>query len=392
MPASKATTLTVQHGAQSLHVQVEGRDDAPVVVLMHSLGTNLEMWDPQMPSLRRRFRVVRYDSRGHGKSSIPATPANVEELGLDTLAILDKLGVKTARIVGLSMGGQTALWLAQNAPERVSHIVVANSAPKIGTAEIWNERIAQVTAGGMEAVIDATMKRWLKQETRDADGEALHRLRAMVLATNPKGYAAACAVVRDADLRPRLAEITCPSTIISGSHDGAASAEAGQAAADTIPGAKFVLLDASHAANWEQVQPFSRAMIAGLVRETKDADRYKLGMAMRRQVLGDERIDNIKLTPFNEDFQNFITRYVWGENWTRAGLQPGTRSVLVMGLMIAMGRWDEFRLHVKAAFNNGLDVDFIKETILVSAIYCGVPAANSAMHHAEEVLKEMGKI
>ena len=112
----------------------------------------------------------------------------------------------------------------------------------------------------------------------------------------------------------------------------------------------------------------------------------------RRQVLGDARIDNIKITPFNEDFQNFITRYVWGENWTRTGLVPGTRSVLVMGLMIAMGRWDEYRLHVKAAFNNGLDVDFIKEVILVSAIYCGVPAANSAMHHAEEVLKEMGKI
>ena len=123
-----------------------------------------------------------------------------------------------------------------------------------------------------------------------------------------------------------------------------------------------------------------------------DADRYALGMAMRRQVLGDKRIDNIKLTPFNEDFQNFITRYVWGENWTRTGLCPEMRSVLVMGLMIAMGRWDEFRLHVKAAFNNGLDVSYIKEVILVSAIYCGVPAANSAMHHAEDVLREMGKI
>jgi 3-oxoadipate enol-lactonase/4-carboxymuconolactone decarboxylase len=363
-----------------------------VVLLMHSLGTSLEMWDPQMPSLKRRFRVVRFDARGHGKSSVPATPASVEELGLDALAILDKLGVHSARIVGLSMGGQVGFWLAQNAPERVSHLVVANSAPKIGTAEIWNERIEQVTKGGMESVIEATMKRWLKQETRDADGEALHRLKAMVLATNPKGYAACCAVVRDADLRPRLAEIACPTTIISGSHDSASPAEAGQAAAETIPGAKFVLLDASHASNWEEPQAFARATIAGLVRSTSDSDRYKLGMAMRRQVLGDARIDNIKLTPFNEDFQNFITRYVWGENWTRTGLVPGMRSVLVMGLMIAMGRWDEYRLHVKAAFNNGLDVDFIKEVILVSAIYCGVPAANSAMHHAEEVLKEMGKI
>lgn len=392
MTAPKISTLTVTRGGQTLNVQVEGRENAPAVLLMHSLGTELAMWDPQMPALRRRFRVVRFDTRGHGKSSIPSTAASVEELGRDALAVLDHLKIAKARIVGLSMGGQTALWLAINAPERVSHIVVANSAPKIGTADIWNERIAQVNAGGMEAVIDATMKRWLKQETRDADGEALHRLRAMVLATNPKGYAAACAAVRDCDVRDQVAKITCPTTIISGQYDGAASAEAGKACADAIAGAHFVVLDASHAANWEEPQAFTRAMISGLVRNTNDDDRYKLGMAMRRQVLGDERIDKIQITPFNEDFQNFITRYVWGENWTRTGLLPGTRSVLVMGLMIAMGKWDEFRLHVKAAFNNGLDVDFIKEVILVSAIYCGVPAANSAMHHAEEVLKDMGKL
>ena len=266
MPASKIQNLTVERDGQKLNVQVEGRETAPPVLLMHSLGTCLEMWDPQMAALRRRFRVVRWDSRGHGKSSIPPKPANVEELGRDALAIMDKLGIAKARLVGLSMGGQVGLWLAQFAPERVSHLVVANSAPKIGTAEIWNERIKQVTEGGMNAVIDATMKRWLKTETIAADGEALRRLRAMVLATDPKGYAACCAVVRDADLRPKLADIRCPTTIISGQHDGASPADAGKAAADAIPGAKFVLLDASHASNWEQPQAFSRATIGGLVR------------------------------------------------------------------------------------------------------------------------------
>lgn len=384
----------VSNGAQQLHIRVDGPEAAPPLVLSNSLGTTLEMWEPQMDLLSRRFRVVRYDTRGHGRSSLPKGPVTVDELGRDVLAILDALGIRRAAFCGLSMGGQIGLWLAQNHPERIGRLVVANSAPLIPTVQMWNDRIALVEREGLGAIADAVLARWLTPAGAEADPAAQARLRELLLANDPAGYAACCAAVRDADLREGLDRIACPTLIIAGRHDQATPAAEGRAMAAAIPDSRLIELEAAHLSNWECQAAFGRALVGFLVEggTAHEGERYDLGMTMRRQVLGDEWVDraNARRTPFSAPFQNLITRYAWGEVWSRPGLDRATRSCMVLSMMIALGRWEEFRLHVRAAFNNGLGVDEIQEVILQSAIYCGVPAANTAIHHAEAVFAEMG--
>lgn len=388
--------MFVNRGDQRLRVRLDGPEAAPVLMLSNSLGTTLDMWEPQMPTLAERFRVVRYDARGHGGSSVPAKPATVEELGLDALAILDAIGAKRAAFCGLSMGGQTGLWLAQNHPGRIERLAVANSAPIIPPVQLWNDRIALVTREGLGAIVDPLLARWLTPACIAAGGEIPARLKAIFLANDAKGYAACCAAVRDANLREGLSRIDCPTLIIAGSQDKATPPEASRAMAEAISGARLVELDAAHLSNWERAAEFTRALTEFLIEggTARESDRYALGMAVRRQVLGDAWVDraNARRTEFNRSFQELITRYAWGEIWTRPGLPRATRSCMVLSTMIALGRWEEFRMHVRAAFNNGLGIEEIKEVILQSAIYCGVPAANTAFHHAEAVLAEMNLV
>jgi 3-oxoadipate enol-lactonase/4-carboxymuconolactone decarboxylase len=385
---------TVTRGDQRLRIRIDGRETAPVLLLSNSLGTSLEMWDPQVDALSQRFRVVRYDVRGHGGSPPPAGPATIEDLGLDALAVLDAVGAPRAAFMGLSMGGLTGLWLAQNHPDRIERLVIANSAAVIPPPELWNDRIALVQREGLGAVVDALLSRWLTADCLAAGGEAPTRLREIFLGNDAGGYAACCAAVRDADLRAGLGRIRCPTLIVAGLHDKATPPEASRAMAAGIPGARLVELDAAHLSNWERPQEFTRAVLGFLVAAGThhETERFDLGMSMRRNVLGDAWVDraNARKTAFSAPFQEMITRYAWGEIWTRPGLERATRSCMVLSMMIALGKWDEFRLHVRAAFNNGLGPAEIQEVILQAAIYCGVPAANTAIHHAEAVFAEMG--
>lgn len=385
--------MMVDRGPQRIRVKVDGPERAPALMLSNSLGASLEMWEPQVPALAERLRVVRYDARGHGGSSIPEKPASIGELGLDALAVMDALGLETVAFCGLSMGGMTGLWLARNHPARIRRLVVANSAPAIPPARTWDERIALVAREGMAAVADAVLARWLTPDFLAARPPAAATLRAMLVANDPAGYASGCAAVRDFDLRAGLGDIRCPTLVIGGSADRATPPEASVEMADAIPGASLVLLEAAHLSNWERPEDFTGALLDFLVRggTLAEAERHGLGMAMRRRVLGDAWVDRAaaRSSAFTGEFQNLITRYAWGEIWTRPGLPRATRSCMVLSTMIALGHWQEFRLHVRAAFNNGLGRDEIKEVILQSAIYCGVPAANTAFHHAEEVLAEI---
>jgi 3-oxoadipate enol-lactonase / 4-carboxymuconolactone decarboxylase len=387
--------MMVERGDQRLAVRVDGREGAPVLVLCNSLGTTADMWAPQIDAYAARFRVIRHDARGHGRSSVPDRPATIADLGEDVVAILDALGVARCAFLGLSMGGQTGLWLAQNRPDRIERLVVCNSAAQIPSVQSWNDRIAKVTAGGMAAIVDAVLSRWLTADALAAPGAAPGTLRNMLSGVDPQGYAVCCAAVRDADLRPGLGAIRCPTLIVAGTQDVATTPAMGRDMTDAIPGARQVDLDAAHLSNWERPVEFTKATLAFLIAggTHDEQDRHELGMSIRRKVLGDAWVDraNAKRTRFSATFQNLITRYAWGEIWTRPGLEPATRSCMVLSMMIALGRWEEFRLHVRAAFNNGLGPAEIEEVILQSAIYCGVPAANTAIHHAEAVFAEMGR-
>ena len=257
-----AATTLIQR--ENFNCRVDGAPDGPVLVLSNSLGTDLSMWEPQMPALVARFRVLRYDTRGHGASTVTPGPYTIGQLGRDVLMLLDALKIRRAHFCGLSMGGMIGMWLGAQAPDRIARLVLANTAPKIGTPEMWNQRIDNVRKGGMEAIVETLLERWFTAEFRARAPEQVSRVRAMLLATPPEGYAACCAAVRDMDQREAIAEIRHPTLVIAGARDPVIPVAESRAAAERIRGARYVELDAAHLSNVEAAERFTSELLGFL--------------------------------------------------------------------------------------------------------------------------------
>ncbi|HEY6912803.1 MAG TPA: 3-oxoadipate enol-lactonase [Myxococcales bacterium] len=239
----------------------DGPEKAPVLVLSNSLGTALEMWDPQMPALTGRFRVLRYDTRGHGRSDVPPGAYTIAELGKDVLALLDETGVERASFCGLSMGGMIGMWLGTNAPGRIERLVLCNtSAQMIGTPELWQQRITLARTRGMTALAEGVIERWFTPEFRARDPEAVEKVRKMLLATPGEGYAACCAAIRDQDQLDSISAVRAPTLVIAGSRDPATPPDHGRAIASRIRGARFVELPAAHLSNIEARDRFNASL------------------------------------------------------------------------------------------------------------------------------------
>jgi 3-oxoadipate enol-lactonase/4-carboxymuconolactone decarboxylase len=379
--------------AVPLHHVVDGPDDAPVVLMLGSLGSTGRMWDPQVPALAGPYRVVRADARGHGRSPVLPGPYVLDDLVDDTLALLDRLGVQRASIVGLSLGGMTAMRLAARAPERVDRLAVLCTSALLGPAQNWTDRAAAVRAGGSGAVASAVVERWFTPGLRAADPALVADMEEMVAGIPAEGYAACCEAIATMDLRQDLARITAPTLAIAGADDPATPPEHLAAIADAVPGARLLVLpSAAHLASIEQAPAVNAALLLHLAADPSDADRRRGGMAVRRGVLGDAHVDRAvaSTTPLTAPFQDFITRYAWGDVWSRPGLDRRTRSLLTLALLTALGHEHELGMHVRAAITNGVTPEEIGEVLLHSAVYAGVPAANRMLAVAHTVLAELG--
>jgi 3-oxoadipate enol-lactonase len=252
-----------------LHFQLEGSERAPTVVLLNSLGSDLHMWDGQIGPLQERFRVLRCDLRGHGRSPVPPGPYSIDDLGADVLALLDRLEIARAGLCGVSLGGAVAMWLCVHAPERVERLAVCFSAARFGVAQDYLQRAALVRAEGTAAVADAVLARWFTAATARAQPELIARMREMIAATPREGYAASCEAIAALDLSEELASILAPTLVLSGSEDPATPPELGRQLADAIPNAAFVeLAAAAHLGNVERPDAFNR-----VVTEHLDAER-----------------------------------------------------------------------------------------------------------------------
>jgi 3-oxoadipate enol-lactonase len=245
-------------GKGRLHYELDGDADAPVLVLSNSLGTTLEMWLPQLTALTERFRVLRYDTRGHGQSDVTPGPYTIAQLGSDVIALLDQLKIPRAHFCGLSMGGMTGMWLGIHAPDRIGRLVLCNTSAAIGVPEMWNARIDQVRQGGMSSVITAVLERWFTADFLSNAPTQVERVKAMLANTSVDGYVANCAAVRDMDQRGDLGRITAPTLVIGGKHDKSTPPEHGELIAKSIPGARYVELNAAHLSNWEAAQAFTQ--------------------------------------------------------------------------------------------------------------------------------------
>jgi 3-oxoadipate enol-lactonase len=239
-----------------IHYDLAGPAGAPALVFSNSLGATLSMWDPQWPALQKQFRLLRYDTRGHGQSSVTPGPYSIEQLARDVLALLDELKLDRVYFCGLSMGGQTGMWLALNAPTRLHKLILCDTAAKIGTPEMWNSRIEAVRKGGMKGIASAVMERWFSATYRASSPEVVAAIKLTLERQNPDGYIANCAAVRDFDARETIAAITVPTLVIAGTHDAATTPSDGHYLADRIPGAEYVELNAAHLSNIEDPEHF----------------------------------------------------------------------------------------------------------------------------------------
>ena len=254
-----------------LRYRLEGKPGAPVIVFSNSLGTDLSMWDAQVSALQNEYGILRYDARGHGLSSVPTSAFAQEELGRDVLAVLDAAGVSRAYFCGISMGGQTGIWLGANAPERFERLMLCNTAAHIGTPETWNARIAAIRAGGMGAAVSAAVERWFTKRFIAQAPETIAAVRQMILDTPPQGYISCCEAIRDADLIMQAPRMAVPATVISGAYDPATTPAQGRVLSAMIPDARYVELEAAHLSNIEAAAEFTSALRELFVRAAQTA-------------------------------------------------------------------------------------------------------------------------
>jgi len=369
-----------------IYYRLEGAPNGPLLVLAHSLGTDHGMWSPQMPALLRRFRVLRLDLRGHGASDAPAGDYTIAQLGRDVLAVADAAGVARFAYCGLSLGGMIGQWLGANAGDRIERMVLANTSPRMADPGLFEVRRAAVLERGMSAIEEPVMQQFSSARVLSSGSAAVESIRTALLATSPVGYAGCCAAVRDMDQRPTLAGIQVPVLVIAGDQDLSTPWTGhGDVLAGGIPGARAVRLAAAHLSNVERPSSFTAALFDFLLPKGSD-DTLEAGFAVRRSVLGDAHVDDAvaRTTEFTREFQELITRYAWGAVWTKPGLDPGVRRLLVLAITAALGRWEEFRLHLRTGLAAELEMADLKEVLLTIAVYAGVPAANTGFHAASE--------
>jgi 3-oxoadipate enol-lactonase len=247
--------------AVSLAHRVDGPSDAPAVLLAPSLGTTWEMWDELSDALRSTYRVVRFDTRGHGRSPVPAGPYTVEDLVADVVALADDLGIERFGFVGLSLGGAIGQTLALDHPDRLAALVLCCTVPKFGDADAWAERAALVRSSGMSVLSEATKGRWFTPGFRAEQPDEVDRFIAMISGMDPDGYASCCEALAGFDVRDRLGAISAPTRVVAGSDDPVATVAGCEQLAAAVPGADLVVIDdASHIASVAQPKAFHRAV------------------------------------------------------------------------------------------------------------------------------------
>ncbi|WP_455681199.1 bifunctional 3-oxoadipate enol-lactonase/4-carboxymuconolactone decarboxylase PcaDC [Streptomyces globisporus] len=417
---------------RTLQYRFDGPEDAPVLVIGPSLGTTWHMWDRQIPELSQHWRIFRYDLPGHGGAPAHAA-ASVAELGDRLLATLDGLGVQRFGYAGCSIGGAIGADLALRHPHRVASLALVASSPRFGTADEFRRRGVIVRTNGLEPMARTAPERWFTPGFAAAQPAIVEWAVQMVRTTDPGCYIAACEALAAFDIRGALGRIGVPTLVLVGAEDQVTGPAEARTLVAGIPDARLALVPgASHLAPVEQPAavsdlllmhfstawqqdtsaaipvlphvtapaapstPFvpvaeiaSAAATPDAVAPTPD-DRYEQGTKVRREVLGDAHVDAVNATAdvFTEDFQELVTRYAWGEVWSRDGLDRRTRSVITLTALITSGRLEGLAAHTRAALRNGLTPAEIKEVLLQTAVYCGIPAAGAAFAVAQKVIQE----
>jgi 3-oxoadipate enol-lactonase len=248
----------LQRDDHAIHYQLEGPEDKPVLMLSHSLGADLSMWDAQAPEFSKHFRLLRYDTRGHGLSAVSGEPCSMEALGRDVLFLLDHLHQESVHFCGLSLGGMIGMWLGHAHPQRLRKLVLCNTVPWMGPREMWTSRIEAVQGIGMDGFSQTAMERWFTVRFREASPQAVSPVQDRFRTTPLAGYVACCAAIRDMDQRDSVSRIRIPTLVVAGAYDPATPAKDVRELARVISGSRYLELPAAHISNIECADEFTR--------------------------------------------------------------------------------------------------------------------------------------
>jgi 3-oxoadipate enol-lactonase / 4-carboxymuconolactone decarboxylase len=383
----------IRAGDIVVHYQLEGPPEAPLLMFGNSLGTNFHVWDAPAARLSERYRLLRYDMRGHGLTDCPEGDWSIDLLARDAVALLDALHLQRFSYCGLSIGGMVGQRLGAIAADRLDTLVLADTAMVIGPPSLWEERVAALRKNGLASLCQGVMARWFTRRFHEEQADALRGFSNMLVRTPAEGYAKCGLAIRDADLTADARRIACPTLVLVGEEDGATTPEAARALRDAI-GSKAqlsIIPGCAHIPPGEKPDEFTHLVVVFLEKVLGRGEGYEPGMAVRRSVLGAAHVERStrNATDFDRPFQEFITKYAWGGLWTRPALDRRTRSLVTLAMLSALGRENEFRLHVRATQNTGVTQDELREVLFHTAIYAGVPAANAAFGLAKQVLQEM---
>ncbi|WP_062895986.1 bifunctional 3-oxoadipate enol-lactonase/4-carboxymuconolactone decarboxylase PcaDC [Mycobacterium avium] len=366
-----------------------GPDTGDLLLLGPSLGTSaIALWEAAAGHLCEHVRVVGWDLPGHGHSPPTTSSFTIEELGAAVLALADDIAPGAAfHYAGDSIGGAVGLQLLLDAPTRVVSAILLCTAAVFGDPSMWRDRAALVRRSGTDALIDLARQRWFAVELSDRPPVAASALLDALRGAHAESYALACEALADFDVADRLGEITNSVVAIAGAQDIVTPVESLRHIASRVKNGRLVVFDGvAHLAPAEAPVKVAH-LIVGHIRPPTPLGA---ATAMRRDVLGDAHVDRavVSMTPFNADFQDLINRYAWGGIWTRPGLDLRSRSLITLTALVARGHHEELAMHLRAARRNGLTNEEIKELLLQTAIYCGVPEANSAFRIAGKVLAD----
>lgn len=386
---------TIAANGRTLAYDLRGPAGAPVIAFSNSLGATRAMWDGVVAELAGRWRCLTYDTRGHGGSDAPDEAFTVADLADDLAALMTALGIERAHVAGLSLGGLTAQAFALRHPTRLRRLMLLATAPILPPATFWTERAALVRREGMSPVIGLLLPRWFTPEWLTSEPAEVAAIRAAFLALDARGYARCCEAIAAADFRPELGSITAPTLVIAAADDPVTPPRDGEALRAGIAGAELqVMPNAAHLFPVERPAD-TAARLAAFVGAEERAERFAAaldpaGLANRKAVLGEDHVGRslAAARDFDLPWQAFITRTAWGEIWGDPALPWKTRSLLTLALMIALGREEEFKLHLRPALRNGVSADELGALLRHAAAYAGIPAGNAAHRWVREVLGE----
>ncbi|APH56327.1 3-oxoadipate enol-lactonase [Granulibacter bethesdensis] len=374
-------------GDLNIHLTVDGPEGAPAFLLLHALGATGAAWDGMAAELARSYRVIRPDLRGHGLTEVTQGPYSIDMLARDALAVLDALSVDEAHVAGISLGGMVAQMLAAIAPARVRSLILCDTGLAMAEPSRFLDRAALARAEGMALLADQVLPGWVTENF--LTDPAAHGLYTMLCRTDPEGYAAACEALSVADLSDHAEAILAPSLVLVGDQDRSTPIPMAEALRDRLGAAFTIIENAAHMICTEQPGQVVEA-IHRFIGAQAQADALTRGLTTRRAVMGEEFVQGAfdHASPFERDFQTWMTEAAWGGPWSRPGLDRRTRSLITLAVLATLRAEEEFKGHCRATRNTGASPGDVAETLMHVACYAGIPAANAAMRIARAILPD----